>query len=180
MNFIYKLPFTDVTTPPKRMLLFRLFINSFSKFTIPIQFIISTHSPFMLSDIPQKNIIFLDKDEQGNCKVVDGLKDKKQTFGANIHTLLSDSFFMEDGLMGEFAKGKIDEVIDYLNNKDTKIKDDEQAQQLIDIIGEPIVKNQLQKMLDSKRLSKVDKIDKIEQDILALQKELKGLKDGQK
>ena len=77
------------------------------------QFIFTTHSPFLLSDIPKQNIIFLDKDANGNCKVVDGLKEKKQTFGANIHTLLSDSFFMEDGLMGEFAKGKINEIIDF-------------------------------------------------------------------
>jgi predicted ATP-dependent endonuclease of OLD family len=136
--------------------------------------ILTSHSPFLLSDIPKQNIIFLDKDEKGNCKVVDGLKEKKQTFGANIHTLLSDSFFMEDGLMGEFAKGKIDEVIAYLNGKkDTDIKNDDEAQKLINIIGEPIVKNQLQRMLDSKRLSKVDKIDVIERQIKELQEELK-------
>ena len=85
-----------------------------------IHLILTTHSPFLLSDIPKQNIIFLDtykEDEgvqkKGNCKVVDGLKEKKQTFGANIHTLLSDSFFMEDGLMGEFAKGKINEIIEF-------------------------------------------------------------------
>jgi predicted ATPase len=64
--------------------------------------IFTTHSPFLLSDIPKKNIIFL------NEKTT-----IKQTFGANIHTLLSDSFFMDDGLMGEFAKGKINEIIDF-------------------------------------------------------------------
>ena len=76
-------------------------------------FVITTHSPFLLSDIPKQNIIFLDTDDEGKCKVVDGLKEKKETFGANIHTLLSDSFFMEDGLMGEFAKSKINEIIDF-------------------------------------------------------------------
>jgi len=78
-----------------------------------IHLIVTTHSPFLLSDIPKQNIIFLDTDENGNCKVVDGLKEKKETFGANIHTLLSDSFFMEDGLMGEFAKSRINEIIDF-------------------------------------------------------------------
>ena len=69
---------------------------------LKIHLIFTTHSPFLLSDIPKENIIFLN--------------DKpfiKQTFGANIHTLLSDSFFMEDGLMGEFAKGKINEIIEF-------------------------------------------------------------------
>jgi len=80
---------------------------------IKFQIIFASHSPFLLSDLPKQNIIFLDKDEKGNCKVVDGLSQKKETFGANIHTLLSDSFFMDDGLMGEFAKSKINEVIDF-------------------------------------------------------------------
>jgi len=62
--------------------------------------ILATHSPFLLSDIPKSNIVFL-----GNESI-----NMKQTFGANIHTLLSDSFFMENGLMGEFAKGKINEI----------------------------------------------------------------------
>ncbi len=92
-------------------------INIFHKISkekkLNLHLIFTTHSPFLLSDIPKQNIIFLDKNEEGKCKVVDGLKEKKQTFGANIHTLLSDSFFMEDGLMGEFAKGKINEIIDF-------------------------------------------------------------------
>jgi len=88
-----------------------------------VNLLFATHSAFLLSDIPKQNIIFLDKDEDGNCKVVDGLKDKKQTFGANIHTLLSDSFFMEDGLMGEFAKGKINEIIEFHKEVEENKKD---------------------------------------------------------
>jgi len=83
---------------------------------------------------------------------------------------------MEDGLMGAFAKGKIDEVIDYLNGKDTKIKDDDEAQKLVNIIGEPIVKNQLQRMLDSKRLSKIDAIN---EKIKNMSYELEILKEHQ-
>jgi len=127
--------------------------------------IFTTHSPFLLSDIPKENIIFLNDKSS-----------IKQTFGANIHTLLSDSFFMEDGLMGEFAKGKIDEVIDYLNGKqDTDIKTDDEAQKLVNIIGEPIVKNKLQRMLDSKRLKKVDEIDAIKKSMEAMQQRLDEL-----
>ncbi|MDQ7047739.1 MAG: AAA family ATPase [Sulfurovum sp.] len=158
--------------------LFRLFFSSNKIFeTKKINLIFTTHSPFLLSDIPKQNIIFLDKNEKGNCKVVDGLKEKKQTFGANIHTLLSDSFFMEDGLMGEFAKGKIDKAIKLLNQDKLSKEDLKYCEQIISIIGEPIVKNQLQRMLDSKRLKKVDKIDTIEKDIKALQEELEKLKN---
>lgn len=147
-----------------------LIVSSFNKLRslnlIPakktFQLIFITHSPFLISDLPTQNIIFLDRDENGMCKVVDGLKEKKQTFGANIHTLLSDAFFMEDGLIGEFAQGWINEVIQYVENgKETeRIKNDEKARQIIDLIGEPIVKNMLQKRLDSRRLGEVDTIRK--------------------
>ena len=146
-------------------------VKTFSSWDKKIHFIITSHSPFIVSDIPKENIIFLKDGKQ-----VNGLKEKKQTFGANIHTLLSDSFFMEDGLIGEFAKSKIDDVINYFHGKESKIKDNDEAQKLIHIIGEPIVKNQLQRMLDSKRLKKIDKIDAIEKDIKALQEALAKLK----
>ena len=70
--------------------------------------ILTSHSPFILSDIPKENIIFLEKGKQ-----VYPFEDGKQTFGANIHTLLSHGFFMKDGLMGEFAKDKINSIISY-------------------------------------------------------------------
>jgi hypothetical protein len=157
-----------------------IFKNYLNISNITGHFIYSTHSPFLLSDIPKQNIIFLDTYEDGKCKVLkhDEVMNKKQTFGANIHTLLSDSFFMEDGLMGEFAKGKIEEVIDYLNNKESPIKDNDKAQKLINIIGEPIIKNQLQKMLDSKRLSKIDEIDSIKLEMDKLSIRLKEIEDA--
>jgi len=136
--------------------------------------ILTSHSPFLLSDLPKENIIFLK-----NGKAVDGVS-MKQTFGANIHTLLSDGFFMSDGLMGEFAKGKIDNVIKLLNQNKLSKDEIKHCEQIISIIGEPIIKNQLQRMLDSKRLKKVDKIDKIEQEIRRLKQSLKELQDDKK
>jgi len=131
------------------------------------QLIFTTHSPFLLSDIPKENIIFL-KDGKNVSDEVD-----IDTFGANIHTLLSHGFFMEDGLMGEFARKKINEVIKFLNGKDSEIKSKEEAQNIINMIGEPIIKNQLQKMLDSKRL---DKIDELEEEIRLLKNRIEILR----
>jgi len=120
-------------------------ITLFKKMKKKYHFIFTTHSPFLISDLPKQNIIFLDKDDTENCKVVNGLKEKKQTFGANIHTLLSDSFFMEDGLMGEFAKGKIDEIIKNLKdehyNPERKVK--ENILLVIKSIGEPFLKSKI-------------------------------------
>lgn len=130
-----------------------------------VQFFFATHSPFILSDIPNQNIVFLKGGKQVNAF------DKKNTFGANIHTLLSDGFFMQNGLMGEFAKNKIEEVVKDLNSSDPLSKDNlKNIEQVISIIGEPILKRELQRMLDSKRLNKMDKIDDLENQIELLKK----------
>ncbi|WP_428024419.1 AAA family ATPase [Arcobacter sp.] len=128
-------------------------ISFFNTLNKNIHLIITTHSPFILSDLPKENVIFLEKGKQ-----VYPFEDNQQTFGANIHTLLSHGFFMKDGLMGEFAKDKIDIAIKYLNQ--IKLSEDEikYCENIILIIGEPIIKRELQKMLDSKRLSEVEQI----------------------
>ncbi|AHJ13474.1 AAA family ATPase [Sulfurospirillum multivorans] len=132
-----------------------------------VQIIVTSHSPFILSDIPKENVIFLENGKQVYPNI--------ETFGANIHTLLSHGFFMKDGLMGEFAKSKINEVIDYLNGKNSPITDDDEAQRYIRIIGEPIVKKQLQRMLDSKKLDKMKEIDALKNQIESLQSRLENL-----
>jgi predicted ATPase len=158
----------------------KLLLDTIKQYTkkeneLKFNIIFATHSPFLLSDIPKQNIIFLDTDENGNCKVVDGLNEKKETFGANIHTLLSDSFFMEDGLMGEFAKSRIQEIIDFLNDK-KKIEDisieEDQIKQIIESIGEPFLKDKLLSMYYEKFSNEKEKR------ILKLKKELSRLEDN--
>jgi len=153
--------------------LMSILLFMFEKFNIPLNIIISSHSPFILSDLPKENVIFLEKDENGNCKNVTKETNIK-TFGANIHTLLSHGFFMKDGLMGEFAKGKINKAITHLNQKTLTQDEVDYCENIISIIGEPILKRQLQKMLDSKRLSEVDQIKK---QIQELQDELAKKED---
>jgi len=167
-NFIFCLDEPELSLHPQwQKKYLNILLNTFPNIkNIKINFLITSHSPFLLSDIPKQNIIFLDKDEKGNCKVVDGLNEKKQTFGANIHTLLSDSFFMEDGLMGEFAKGKIDKAIKLLNQEHLNEDDLKYCEQIISIIGEPIVKNQLEKMLHNKKVDYLAKDTREEIELL--------------
>ncbi len=142
-----------------------------------LNIVITTHSPFLLSDLPKENVIFLEKDEKtGNCINATNKVDINP-FGANIHTLLSHGFFMKDGLMGEFAKEKINEVIKYLNNdNDTTISSDKEAQSIVNIIGEPIIKRELQRMLKNKmELSNKEEIDTIKEEIKVLTKKLNKL-----
>lgn len=153
-------------------------LNKF-KDTFTFNIIITSHSPFILSDLPKENILFLEKDEEsGNC-INATSKVGINPFGANIHTLLSHGFFMKDGLMGEFAKEKINDVINFLNNNESTITTNDEAQNLINIIGEPVIRKQLQKMLDSKRLSKIDEIDLIKSQMEELDKRLKEIENAE-
>lgn len=70
-----------------------------------------THSPFILSDIPSENILKLN--EGHPCRFADD----EQTFGANIHKLLANDFFLANGFIGKFAMQKITEVIGFLNER---------------------------------------------------------------
>jgi len=150
-------------------------LNLLEQFKNNIHLILTSHSPFILSDLPKENVIFLEKGKQ-----VYPFDSGQQTFGANIHTLLSHGFFMKDGLMGEFAKDKIDIAIKYLNQ--TKLSDDEitYCENIISIIGEPIIKRELQRKLDSKKLSKLDKIDEIEEQMKLLANRLEMIRKNQR
>lgn len=145
-------------------------------FTQNIHIVLTTHSPFILSDIPNENIIFLNKykdiddevinatQEIGNCKVLkDGINEK--TFGANIHTLLSNGFFMDGGLMGEFAKEKIKDVLKFLKSENSIIQSKEEAKNIIEIIGEPFLKEKLMKMYNDKFQTNDDRIQELEAEI---------------
>lgn len=144
-----------------------------------IQLILTTHSPFILSDVPNNNIIFLEKNERGECIVnKNPLQDKKMTFGANIHSLLSDGFFMKEGLMGDFAKRKINQLIDDLIDSGMKLlpQKKQEIQTIIPIIGEPIIRKKIFDLYNEKiNLSIDDRIklleeskEKLEKDILML------------
>ncbi|WP_028393489.1 AAA family ATPase [Bacillus cihuensis] len=128
-----------------------LFLKDLSEDKKKFQVIISTHSPFILSDIQSNSIIYLEKDSTGYCKPVKRLLN---TFGANIHTLLKDGFFMSS-TMGEFATNKIKEVISSIN--DSKIEDVTEEQKnewlyIINSIGEPLIQNRIMKMFNDKFL----------------------------
>ncbi|PQL92311.1 AAA family ATPase [Apibacter sp. wkB309] len=117
-----------------------------------LQIIFTTHDSLTLSDIPHQNILFLGKGEN-YTKV---LTNKRKTFGANISNLLADSFFLEDGLVGDFAKKKIEEMIHVLNkmienknnNQHIDISDEEQLRirKLISMVDEHIIQSKLIKM----------------------------------
>lgn len=99
-----------------------------------------THSPFVLSDVPKSNVLFL-KDGKPDYEM------QENTFGANIHSLLKNGFFLPNLPMGEFAYQKINELFRKLNDHQYGESEIPQIKQEISVIGEPYLREQLYKLL---------------------------------
>ncbi|MDA1806307.1 AAA family ATPase [Bacillus cereus group sp. BY32LC] len=121
-----------------------------------IQIIFTSNTPLVISDLPRENIVFLERKE-GICYVRKSDEFRK-TFGANIHTLFSDSFFMKNEIIGKFAKEKIEHIIDLLNKDDEIFKRDvtknkinlKKIKREILVIGERLIRNKLVDMYNRK------------------------------
>jgi ABC-type multidrug transport system ATPase subunit len=122
-----------------------------------LQIIFTTHDPLTLSDIPSNNIVYLEKikiDHNYTTKVISkNEKLIKKSFGAIINDLLSDSFFIEGNLIGDFAKEKIEETIKWINKAkhfptDIPIDKYNYYKKIISIIDEPIIRTKLSEMIE--------------------------------
>lgn len=134
---------------------------------IKFQIIITTHSPILLSDIPKSNVVFIDKNTDGSSIVCNEV-DFNETFAANIHSLYNNSFFLEGIPIGGFAKRKVEELYNRINNG---ILSDNTIEEIYRI-GEPIIRGVLLKLYDEKRKS-----SKKSERIKMLQKELSKLEE---
>lgn len=132
---------------------------------------IVTHSPFILSDIPQKCILYLkDGHQESGSSFVN-------PFGANINDILKQSFFLEHGFMGEFVRCSAISLCHYLGAKVDAFRDipsmyknltwtAEKASAFIEEIGEPILRGQLMRVFkESEVVSAQSKIRMLEKEI---------------
>lgn len=130
--------------------LINFLINEFNQFlNAKIQFIFTTHSPFMLSDIKNGNVICLVKDEE-DVKV----KLMRNTFAKNLQEIMHDDMFIKD-IYGEFAISKINNIIkelDPLQESDSLVYylTKENLLSEIDMISEPLLRNKLYEMYEKK------------------------------
>lgn len=85
-----------------------------NKYLTKIQIIFTSHDPLTLSDILNSNIIYLKKMNENKLQIFKNSYTQK-TFATNINELLSNSFFLNDELVGDFARKKIESIIILLN-----------------------------------------------------------------
>lgn len=170
--------------------LIKLFIQYFEHIfkQYNVQIIMTSNTPFLLSDLPRENILLLNKEfdeDIGQYITKIDYKRISKTFGQNIHTLLKDTFFLET-TMGEFAKDKINYIMEILNLNRNKIKESEKemvnrrfieqkddVKRTIEMIGEPLIRNYLkerfqQMVLENKEISIQTKINEIDLEIQKL------------
>lgn len=111
-----------------------------------------THSPFILSDIPRSNVLFL---KDGH--IVNSMQEN--TFAANIHSILQNGFFLENGTMGEFAREKVNQLFGQLHAD--RFSNDLRSNILL--VSEPILRGQLLRMYNDLYWQKDAKKDLIEE-----------------
>ncbi len=95
------------------------------------QVIVTSHSPIILSDIPRCCTNYLSRNPQVN--------EHRETFAANIFDLYRDSFFLQNGLIGEFAMSKlrrIEKNIEQMSKDEARNMSVEELLQEINLIGD--------------------------------------------
>ncbi len=73
-----------------------------------INILIATHSPFVLSDVPLSNTLYLD-----NGVVV---RKDKETFCGNVHEMLGENFFLNYSI-GDVARKNVEDIIKLYNRR---------------------------------------------------------------
>jgi hypothetical protein len=115
-----------------------------------VQVVFTTHSPIILSDIPDDNVVYLE-----NAHVVNRFE---KTFAQNIYTLYNDAFFLRETI-GECSKKIIVEVDENLKRHEIKLNENnfrmnfyeddtmQYCKKITAIIGEPIIRKSFERRI---------------------------------
>ncbi|GAU76532.1 AAA family ATPase [Fusibacter sp. 3D3] len=138
-----------------------LFLGDIRTEGVVYQIIISTHSPFILTDVKSDGIVYLERFGE-----VTHVKSDVEImpFGQNIHTLLSKGFFMK-ATMGAYAKDFINRLIDEIKSiqgseKEMSDEDFSLYQLEINLIGEELIRNKLLQLLETVYYRNIKNVNK--------------------
>ena len=128
--------------PKYQLKLVRLLIDSIKSLCMMhvknVNIILATHSPFILSDIPKSNVLYLEDGKDVWEKI------KFSPFAANVNDTLHQSFFLNEGFLGAFVSNKIRSLCNYLKREEQRDNwDNVRAEAFINEVGDPLIKQQL-------------------------------------
>ena len=133
-----------------------------------IQVVLSSHSPFIVTDILPENVYAITREEGNNKSII---KQKQDTFATNIYYLLMDTFMLEN-TFGKYSYDKIKDVIKRLKYDEIEEQELNSIKDFIDRIGEKTVRKKLLELYYAKDRRYVEK-QKISQEILHIDDEEK-------
>ncbi|TDP02194.1 AAA family ATPase [Flavobacterium sp. 245] len=110
-----------------------------------IQLVLTSHSPFLLSDLPKQNITILDR--EFNNSTIDGIRLKTNTFGGNLYDLYSEPFFLGNKRTSDFAYDKIKILIESAESKLLSSTEKKELLKLSDLLGDEIIQFRINKLL---------------------------------
>ncbi|WP_405081691.1 hypothetical protein ACI48J_03530 [Paenibacillus chitinolyticus] len=152
-----------------------------------IQVVITTNSPFIISDILSEDITYLSREEQKF----------DQTFGQNIHKLLKHNFFMSYTI-GEYSRELIERIINWLCFEEDKagligeelslyfdepIAPEDYSKRirlLISKIGEPVYREKLLDTLSTSKLEQHSELESLLRQRADLDRKIKRLSEGER
>ena len=132
----------------KLIWVYNIFLSKFfpeKKFHV----IFASHSPQLLSDLPKGNVVFIHRDESGcNIKERNNVS-VRNTFGANVYDLYGAGFFMQNGPVGEFARKKINGVLEKLakDGSDKSLHEDDMK--LAQLVGDNFIRKYMESCISS-------------------------------
>lgn len=115
-----------------------------------VQIIITSNSPFIISDIPNSKVIYIDRNYNEKINIMENETISNiKTLGTPINDLLINSFFMNEGIVGKLAQSKINDIIDklYKNSNESVITTSDEVREdlfkSIDMIGDTLIRHKL-------------------------------------
>lgn len=118
-----------------------------------IQLILSTHSPYLLSDILPSNVFLLERsgvERQLSVQRMDKMNGNS-CFGANVYDLMKNQFFMEN-TVGEFATKKLNNLAREIEELGRDNEENiENIEYFVDQIGESVIQKILKKKLEDRK-----------------------------
>jgi len=122
-----------------------------SIFSGKAQLILTSHSPFLLSDLPNQCITILDRDFPGSS--LNGIDLNAKTFGGNLYDLYSEPFFLGNSRTSDFAYNKIKNLIEMVEGKLVIDQNKKEVLKLTNLIGDEVIQFRIKTLLDDDKNS---------------------------
>jgi ABC-type dipeptide/oligopeptide/nickel transport system ATPase component len=114
-------------------------------FSGKVQLVLTSHSPFLLSDLPRQNISILAPERSGAS--MDGVELLSNTFGGNLYDLYAEPFFLGNKRTSDFAHRVIRSVIEQAESGELDQEKKNMLLSNISMFGDEIIQMRLRKIL---------------------------------